>query len=83
VAGFCASDDGQASQDDLEQFLDRVMEALLTLGNVEDLTLTAALAHGRFSIMLTVEEDLPENAAAVGMAAIRTAFHAAGTATSS
>jgi hypothetical protein len=57
------------------------MEELLTLDNVEDPTLTAALARGRFSIMLTVDEDLPENAAVVGMAAIRTAFHAAGAAT--
>jgi hypothetical protein len=83
VAGFIAANDGQDNQDGLEQFLDRVMEELLTLDNVKDPTLTAALARGRFSIMLTVDEDLPENAAVVGMAAIRTAFHAAGAATPS
>ncbi len=81
VAGFSAGANGEANQENLEQFLDRVMEELLTLDNVEDPTLTATLARGRFSIMLTVEADLPENAAVVGMAAIRTAFHAAGAAT--
>jgi hypothetical protein len=39
VAGFSVSDQ---SAEDLEQFLDRVMEELLALYNVEDSTLTAA-----------------------------------------
>jgi hypothetical protein len=82
VAGFTVADHGRENQDDdLEQFLDRVMEDLLTLDNVEDSTLTAALARGRFSIMLTVDADLPEHAAVIGMAAIRSAFHAAGAST--
>jgi hypothetical protein len=57
------------------------MEELLDLRDVEDSTLSATLAHGRFSIMLTVDAALPERAVAIGMAAIRTAFHAAGAAT--
>jgi hypothetical protein len=81
AAGFTVADDGRDDQGDLEPFLDRVMEELLTLDNVEDSTLTAALARGRFSIMLTVDADLPEQAAVIGMAAIRSAFHAAGAST--
>lgn len=81
VAGFTVADGGQGGPDELEQFLDRVMEELLSLEHVEDSTLTAALARGRFSIMLMVDADLPESAAAIGMAAIRSAFHAAGAST--
>jgi hypothetical protein len=78
VAGFSV---GEYSPEDLEHFLDRVMDELLLLYNVEDSTLSATLAQGRFSIMLTIDAALPESAAAIGMAAIRTAFHAAGAAT--
>ncbi len=81
VAGFTVSGDGRGGVGDLERFLDRVMEELLALDSVQDSTVTASLAEGRFSVMLTVDAPFPESAAAIGMSAIRAAFHAAGAAT--
>jgi hypothetical protein len=81
VAGFDVSDESRNDAEELERFLDRVMDELLKLYGVEDSTLTASLAEGRFSIMLTVEAPYPESAAAIGMSTIRTAFHAAGAST--
>jgi len=67
--------------DDLDQLLDRVMAELERLDNVEDPDLTASLAKGEVSIMLTVEASDTLAAAAAAMSAIRTAFHATGVAT--
>jgi len=72
---------GPVVPDDLEQVLDRVMAELERLGNVEDPDLTASLAKGEASIMLTVEGADALDAAGTGLAAIRTAFHASGVAT--
>jgi hypothetical protein len=67
--------------DDLDRLLDQVMAELEKLDNVEDPDLTASLAKGDVSIMLTVEGTDTLDAAAAALAAIRTAFHATGVAT--
>jgi hypothetical protein len=67
--------------DELDRLLDRVMEELEKLHNVEDPDLTASLAKGEVSIMLTVEAPDSLAAAAASLAAIRTALLAAGVAT--
>jgi hypothetical protein len=67
--------------DELDRLLDRVMAELERLHNVEDPDLTASLAKGEVSIMLTVEAPDSLAAAATALAAIRTAFHATGVAT--
>jgi len=77
--GVAAGDPGDP--DDLDRLLDRVMEELEKLHNVEDPDLTASLAKGNVSIMLTVEAPDALTAVADAMAAIRTAFHATGVAT--
>jgi hypothetical protein len=66
---------------DLESFLDQVLEELLRLEGVEDSTMSASLAEGTVTIMVTVDAPLPELATYVGMSAIRAAFHAAGAST--
>lgn len=67
--------------DELDRLLDRVMAELERLSNVEDPDLTASLAKGEVSIMLTVEAPDSLAAAAAALAAIRTALLAAGVAT--
>ena len=81
VAKFGVAPGGPGDPDDLDQLLDRVMEELEKLHNVEDPDLTASLATGKVSIMVTVEGSDTLDAAVAAMAAIRTAFHATGVAT--
>lgn len=69
--------------DDLDRLLDQVMAELEKLDNVEDPDLTASLAKGDVSIMLTVEGTDTLDAAATALAAIRTALLAASVATPS
>ena len=72
---------GPADEPAFNQFLDTVQDELLELDSVTDPTLSASLADRTISIMLTVDADSPESLVTTGMAAIRTAFHAAGAAT--
>lgn len=82
TARFGVTKDGPAStSEDLESFLDQVLEELLRLEGVEDSTMTASLADRTVTIMVTVDTALPELATYVGMSAIRAAFHAAGAST--
>ena len=78
---FNVTEHGPGTIDDLESFLDGVLEELLRLDAVEDSTLSASLARRVVTIMVTVDAPSPEGGAAIGMTAIRTAFHAAGAAT--
>jgi len=78
---FSVADDGPDIPSDLESFFDRVMEELLRLDTVEDSTISASLAKRTVTIMVTIDAPSPEAAAAIGMSAIRAAFHAAGAAT--
>lgn len=57
------------------------MEELLRLDAVEDSTISASLAKKTVTIMVTIDAPSAEGAAAIGMSAIRAAFHAAGAAT--
>jgi hypothetical protein len=82
TARFDVSADGPAStSEDLESFLDQVLEELLRLEGVEDSTMSASLANRTVTIMVTVDTSLPELATFAGMSAIRAAFHAAGAST--
>jgi hypothetical protein len=81
VARFDVTRDGPGPAEDLESFLDRVLEELLRLEGVEDSTVSASLAKETVTIMVTVDTPLPELATYVGMSAIRAAFHAAGAST--
>jgi hypothetical protein len=82
AARFSVAQEGSAStSEDLESFLDQVLEELLRLDGVEDSTMSASLADRTVTIMVTVEQSLPELATYVGMSAIRAAFHAAGAST--
>jgi hypothetical protein len=78
---FSVGGDGADAADDFEGFFDRVMEELLRLDAVEDSTISASLVKKTVTIMLTIDAPSPEGAAAIGMSAIRAAFHAAGAAT--
>jgi len=78
---FNVADDGPDAHGDLESFFDRVMEELLRLDAVEDSTISASLAKKTVTIMVTIDAPSPEGAVAIGMSAIRAAFHAAGAAT--
>lgn len=78
---FVVADNGPGAPTDLEGFFDRVLEELLRLDAVQDSTVTASLAKKTITIMLTIDAPSPEGAAAIGMSAIRAAFHAAGAAT--
>jgi len=81
VARFGVASGGPGAPDDLERLLDRVMDELERLSNVADPDLTASLAKGEVSIMLTVEAPDTLDAAVTAMSAIRSAFHAADVAT--
>jgi hypothetical protein len=72
---------GPSTSEDLESFLDQVLEELLRLDGVEDSTMSASLAKRTVTIMVTIDAPSPEGAAAIGMSAIRAAFHAAGAST--
>ena len=78
---FNVVDDGPDATGDLESFFDRVIEELLRLDAVEDSTISASLAKKTVTIMVTIDAPSPEGAVAIGMSAIRAAFHAAGAAT--
>jgi hypothetical protein len=78
---FNVTDDGPGAPGDLEGFFDRVVEELLRLDAVEDSTISGSLAKKTVTIMVTVDAPSPEGAAAIGMSAVRAAFHAAGAAT--
>lgn len=78
---FNVAEGGSATPVDLEGFFDRVLEELLRLDAVEDSTISASLAKKTVTIMVTIDAPSPEGAAAIGMSAIRAAFHAAGAAT--
>ena len=82
AARFDVTHDGPGPAEDLEGFLDGVMEELLRLEGVEDSTVSASLAQEQVTIMVTVDTPTPELATFVGMSAIRAAFHAAGASTS-
>src|SRR6266498_645067 len=78
---FNVADGSHGVHADLEGFFDRVLEELLRLDAVEDSTISASLARKTVTIMVTIDAPSPEGAAAIGMSAIRAAFHAAGAAT--
>ncbi len=65
------------SAENLEAFLERVMEELLSL-RAEDATVGATLASGQVEISVTVQAASFEEALEKGNGVIRTAFHAAG-----
>jgi hypothetical protein len=81
VAKFGVAPGGTGDPVVLDRILVRVMAVLERLHNVEDPDLTASLATGDVSIMVTVEAPDSLAAAASALAAIRTAFHATGVAT--
>lgn len=78
---FNVTENGPSTAEDLESFLDGVIEELLRLDGIEDSTVSASLSKRIVTIMVTVDAPSPEGAAAIGMTSIRTAFHAAGAAT--
>ena len=78
---FNVADDGHGAHADLEGFFDQALEELLRLDAVEDSTISASLAKKTVTIMVTIDAPSPEGAEAIGMSAIRAAFHAAGAAT--
>lgn len=70
------------SGDDLEQFCDRLMEALLKLEELDpvitDPSVAASLALGEIEVELSVEADLAEDAMYKAFGSIRSAVHEIG-----
>lgn len=69
------------SPEDLERFLDGVMDHLIDLGAETALIETQRMSEGRVQVVLSVSALDPEAALAEGSSYIRTAFHALGAAT--
>lgn len=82
TANFAFDSEPEATDDQFEEFLDRVMDELLNLEEVDpgiiDPDMTASLAERTIAVNMGVEADTTGDAARLYLANVRTALHAAG-----